>query len=161
MLRQAGVASSENSRNGSSVAISPFGDCGGCCFGSICWSFSCSGRVAGVDVDVLCREIARPEHGTAGARAKIDADGDARGGEQEAEVMAVLDAVATADDGDVTDRHRHAAGREGDAGGAGGGEDAAPVRVAAGEGGLDQGGVGDRAGDAVGGGAARGASDLA
>src|SRR2546426_12702632 len=64
MLRQAGVASSENSRNGSSVAICPFGDCGGCCFGSICWSFSCSGRVAGVDVDVLCREIARQSTST-------------------------------------------------------------------------------------------------
>ena len=79
-------------------------------------------------------------------------DGDARVGEERAQIVAVLDALAAVDDGDVADAQADAPGRKRDAGGASGGEDAPPVGVAAGEGGLDQGGVGDRAGDAIGGG---------
>src|SRR6266581_733569 len=119
-----------------------------------------SGRVMRIDVYVPACEVAGPEDGAAGAGGEVETDGDARGCEQGAQVVAVLDALAVADDGDVADAQGDAPGHEGDAGGAGGGEDATPVGVAAGEGGLDQRGVGDGAGDAIGGGLTDGTAHL-
>jgi len=90
----------------------------------------------GVDLDVPACEVAGPEDGAAEAGGEVETDGDARGGEERAQVVTVLDALAAADDGDIADAQGDAAGCKWDAGG---GEDAPPVGVAAGEGGLDQG----------------------
>src|SRR5579883_1486381 len=112
-----------------------------------------SGPVAGVDPDVAFGEVAGPEAGRAFAFA---ADGEANlafGG-----IQLLLQIRFRKRRGEAAAAHRDAlhhdvgfGGIEGHARIAGGGKNAAPIGVGAGDGGLDQRGIGDGSGQASGG----------
>ena len=120
-----------------------------------------SSAVAGVDVDVLLREVAGPHASAAAAGAQVDNDGDIF-----REHLFVRDALvermfaAAAANGDSREPDVDALEIEIDAGAAGGGEDAAPVGVGAGEGGFYERGLRDGARDLVGGAVGRGAANF-
>src|SRR5580693_4632657 len=88
-------------------------------------------------------------------------DGDVFGEEAVAGgALVEIERLAFAQNGDAGHMDIDARGIEGHSGAAGGGENAAPVRIASGEGGLDEGRGGDGFGDALGGSFSFGAANF-
>jgi|SRR5579859_7288341 len=120
-----------------------------------------SGAVGGVDADVFGGEVACPVTGRGFAGVEMDDDGNvvgekfvAGGAFVEFKRLAALEDF-DAGHGDFDER-----GIEFDAGTAGGGEDAAPIGIAAGERGFDERRSGDGFGDFFRGGFGFGAADF-
>src|ERR1043165_4942267 len=96
--------------------------------------------------NIVVTEVRRQHHGAGRAAAEVDADRHALAGEDLRGVLfAVVGRLAVADERDRAGAQRDALDREARAAAADGGEDAAPVRVAAVQRGLDQ----RRGGDGV------------
>src|SRR5262249_30983484 len=109
-----------------------------------------SAAIVGVDGNVAVGQVAGPHGGAALAHADVDGDVDLAAlhvaGERRLVGVGPARAGAGDDVGTVGDRQAVAVGLLASL--ADGGDDAAPVGVLAGDGGLDEGRVGDREGDA-------------
>src|SRR5439155_23206142 len=102
-------------------------------------------RVGRVLVDVLGRQVVGPDRGGGVAGVQVHGDGDVAAGE--VDLGAVLGGGAGPADPYAVHRHVELVGFEAGAGGADGGEHAAPVGVVAVQGAFEQVVAGDRAAD--------------
>src|SRR5689334_20590965 len=107
-----------------------------CCTSTM---MSALGAVVGIQRDVVMAEVGGEDDGAGVAAAEVEGDGDALAGEDARGVLlAVGRGLAVGDERDVASGERDAADGEARAAAADRGEDAAPVRVAAVQRGLDQ-----------------------